>query len=186
MADIILFSNSSTILSGWQKKIDQSKNTVTIKKESELKRQISSKKNENIILYDYNSLKDNFSKIATWIKEESLSAKIFLMSASPSFQEGYPLIQKDIKGYANIYLAKVHLEDAINAIENGGTWFYPEFINNLIGHIVNTKKAIGDDEDILSKISKKHHRRMGICILYCLLRYLETKRYLAKHSLYFF
>lgn len=155
MTNLILYTNSSTILSSWHKKLDSFENAISVKKESDLKCHLTPQKSY-IILYDYNTFKDNFSKISEWIAEEFSNTKILIMSLHPSFREGYPLIQKGIKGYANTYLAKIHLKDAITSIDNGGTWFYPEFVNNLIKHVAVMEFERNED-DIISRITTREY-----------------------------
>lgn len=90
------------------------------------------------------------AKSAIKILSVNPKAKILVLSDIPSFPEGQILLQKGIKGYANTYIHKIHLDQAIQMIEDGNIWLYPSFMHEIIS------RAIPDPDqknNILNKLT---------------------------------
>jgi len=58
--------------------------------------------------------------------------KIFYLDDIPSFEKGSKIIPYGIKGYANSRLSPPNLIQAIEIINSGNMWLYPEFLSELI------------------------------------------------------
>ena len=58
--------------------------------------------------------------------------KILALSDIPSFQEGEGLLRIGIKGYGNARLHPAALIQALEVIEAGNHWFYPDFMQHLV------------------------------------------------------
>ena len=65
---------------------------------------------------------------------------ILILSEFPKFEEGKKFLKLGVKGYANMYIHKKHLLQAIEVIESGNIWLYPDFMTSLISDAVEEKK----------------------------------------------
>jgi DNA-binding NarL/FixJ family response regulator len=79
-------------------------------------------------------------------------AKVMVLSSEPSFAEGTGLLPKGIRGYANTYIHLKHLEQALEAIESGNVWLYPEFMQQLIGQVTQSSNH---NEELLGKLTER-------------------------------
>ena len=58
------------------------------------------------------------------------------------------------KGYANARMLEVHFKDALEAIERGEVWLYPEFIQNMIQMM--TKEILpSNSSNLLENLTNK-------------------------------
>lgn len=57
---------------------------------------------------------------------------VIVLSDTPSYHEGSPLLALGMRGYANTYIHPDHLQQAITTIRSGNVWLYPEFMQQLI------------------------------------------------------
>lgn len=73
-----------------------------------------------------------------------------VLSDIPSFKEGKKILSLGAKGYANTYIHKEHLLQALNMIESGNIWLYPEFMQHLITQI-KPKNSGNDTLKILTE-----------------------------------
>jgi len=84
---------------------------------------------------------------------EILTARtnIFMLSHKPTFKEGSYLLNYNIRGYANRYISKLHLQQAFHLIEKGHVWLYPAFISEMIVRIKNKEEV---NEKALALLTK--------------------------------
>ncbi len=80
--------------------------------------------------------------------------KTFVLSNTPSFQEGEELLALGAKGYANTYIHETHLMQALSVIESGNIWLYPEFMQHLITKI-QPKEPKDDRLELLTEREKE-------------------------------
>lgn len=86
-----------------------------------------------IVILDIQSFQMTFQELGEFLKEYPYP--ILVLSAVPTFEEGYPLLRMGVRGYANRHIGSVHLKSALGVLESGGSWFDPGFMNDLIRHI---------------------------------------------------
>lgn len=79
-------------------------------------------------------------------------AKVMVLSNEPSFAEGTRLLPHGIRGYANTYIHLKHLEQALESIESGNVWLYPEFMQQLIGQVT---AASNNHDEVLGKLTER-------------------------------
>ncbi len=79
--------------------------------------------------------------------------KTLVLSDTPSFEEGTEVLSMGAKGYANTYIHKEHLLQALNMIESGNIWLYPEFIQHLITQIEPKKP----DNELLQLLTEREN-----------------------------
>jgi len=58
--------------------------------------------------------------------------QILALSDTPSFSEASQLLALGLKGYANTYIHKLHLEQAFDVISTGNVWLYPSLMQEVI------------------------------------------------------
>jgi len=103
--------------------------------------QVDQKSENTIILAEPSELSS--------IKEQFIGSKILVLSQHPKFEEGIVLLQKDINGYGNLYMQKIHLLQALSTIKNGAVWLYPEMMQSLI--LLGSNAVV--DEDVIEALS---------------------------------
>lgn len=86
-----------------------------------------------IVILDIQSFQMTFHELGEFLKEYPYP--VLVMSAIPTFEEGYPLLRMGVRGYANRHIGSVNLKSALSVLESGGSWFDPGFMNDLIRHI---------------------------------------------------
>ena len=80
--------------------------------------------------------------------------KILILSHEPKFNEGREFLHLGAKGYANARMLEVHFQDALESIERGEVWLYPEFIQNMIQMM--TKEILpSNSSNLLEKLTSK-------------------------------
>lgn len=80
--------------------------------------------------------------------------KILILSHEPKFSEGREFLRLGAKGYANARMLEVHFKDALEAIERGEVWLYPEFIQNMIQMM--TKEILpSNSSNLLENLTNK-------------------------------
>lgn len=83
------------------------------------------------------------------------NTKVVLFSNNTTFMEGYALLKYNIKGYSNILISKLNLNNLIKQVYNGMTWFTPEFITELISLATQNKVKMELKVDISCLTSKE-------------------------------
>ncbi len=78
--------------------------------------------------------------------------KTVVLSDTPSFPEGTKLLSMGIRGYANTYIHREHLIQAIESVQSGNVWLYPEFMQQMIRQVT---AAIPDRSTILDKLTER-------------------------------
>lgn len=73
----------------------------------------------------------NLQTISTLSKTPE-TLKIFVLSDSPSPEEGLALLLRGVVGYANTFIAAGRLVEAMKTIKAGRVWFEQEIINRFI------------------------------------------------------
>lgn len=108
-------------------------------------------KNDCLIVVDIQSVPMTFRDLGEFLKE--YPCPMLVLTAAPSFEEGYPLLRMGVKGYANIHLGSVNLENALSVLKSGGSWFDPGFMNDFIRRIdyQGTSQGMDGDLEILSE-----------------------------------
>lgn len=83
------------------------------------------------------------------------NCKIALLSDKPSFEEGYKLLEFNLKAYANTYMASMHYEQLISMLKSDNSWFYPEFTTQLLNYALESKCKNKNSDLELEKLSNK-------------------------------
>lgn len=127
MKELLLFTSSQALANHWISSIED--NYKVLGHASELYPAFDEKKSQ-VLLYDMQS----FAALFDMVMAEAMEAgvKVFALSGLPLFEEGNLLLPAQIVGYGNSYMSKAHLQQALEVIEEGKVWLYPEFVQELI------------------------------------------------------
>lgn len=91
---------------------------------------------------------DNLKELILALQEWYPNVSIMILSQYPSFSLGRTLLQLGVKGYGNARMMPVHLQDALNCIEKGDVWVYPEFVQMMI-RTINTEGSNHENSSAL-------------------------------------
>lgn len=86
-----------------------------------------------ILVIDLESSRMSFKELEEMMG--SIPSAVLILSAIPLFEEGYPLLRLGVKGYANKHIGTLHLENVLQVLSSGGTWYDPGFMNDLIRRV---------------------------------------------------
>ncbi|AQW86558.1 transcriptional regulator, LuxR family [Campylobacter pinnipediorum subsp. caledonicus] len=131
---VVLFTKSNSLYNLWMS-YNISQDTVILTNINEFAKQIKLNK-DAIFCIDLDSL-DNSNDFIKNIIENNQDIKIIALSNEPKFNKGKTLLSYGIKGYANSHMREVHFVDAVETISDKKVWLYPEFIQQMIGEIVD-------------------------------------------------
>jgi DNA-binding NarL/FixJ family response regulator len=106
----------------------------------------------SIVIVDIQSLQMTFQDLGKFLKEYPYP--MLVLTPIPTFEEGYPLLRMGVRGYANLHLGSLNLENALSVLSSGGNWFDTGFMNDFIRHIDyqgNTTESVTETFDTLSE-----------------------------------
>jgi len=78
--------------------------------------------------------------------------KILILSAHPKYEEGKELLTLGVRGYANKYIHKKHLLQAVEVIKGGNIWLYPDFMSSMISDVTTDKQP---NEAVLKDLTER-------------------------------
>ncbi|WP_024955231.1 response regulator transcription factor [Sulfurospirillum arcachonense] len=136
---IISFSNNKEYIKRYP-------NFLHIKSEDELEIE-----DDFIFVVEIANIKYNEEEFYAYVNDISTCKGIFCLTCKPNFTEGSHLLNLGIKGYGNLHMSQVHMQDALNTIENGNVWLYPEFVQLMIKSFSKNIHEVNHKElDLLS------------------------------------
>ncbi len=116
-----------------------------------------------VLIVDVAMIKTKEDAFFEYIKNAFEDINIFCLSSSPHFTEGSHLLTYGIKGYGNLHMAKIHMDDAIAVIKNSEVWLYPEFLQQMIKSF--TKSTISSTSIDTEKLETLSAREQEIASL---------------------
>lgn len=131
MKNILLCTTSEHVLEHWRESIiNVYSNLIVINSEKGLLKTLDDNP-EAILVLDCNFFINEKDYVRSLL-ECYPNVNILFMDDCPSFKVGKELLPFGIKGYANSRLSSIHFLQAINLINDGKIWLYPEFVQKLI------------------------------------------------------
>ncbi len=96
---------------------------------------------------------DTFSEI----RESAPLSKFFLLSDRPNEEEGLAFLKFGIVGYANTYISRGRLAEAVRVISNGGVWLGQKVMQRLIVEMYarTGEEAPSDSRQKLSGLTRR-------------------------------
>jgi len=159
MKSVLFLTESESIFTHWKEALKGSGCGVArIKDAASCNRYFSRYKNA-IVLIQLGSYGIQVQKFIKDVNEFFPGVKIMCMSDLPSFEEGYPLVTAGIKGYGNSRMASVHLKQAIEIIDAGNLWFYPEFMASLIK---NSNRPAASKNENIGRLTERENEIAGL------------------------
>ncbi len=136
MRELLLCTQSQALMRHWMEAVDDAYQIVS--DGADFYTALNSERNQ-IVLFDLQSFESIFQEV---IQESLLrEAKLFALTGTPSFKEGSQLLPAQISGYGNSYMSKKNLQVALDVIDAGQVWLYPEFIQSLIQQASQPQKV---------------------------------------------
>lgn len=91
------------------------------------------------------------------IRQLAPLSRFFLLSDRPNEEEGLAFLKMGIVGYANTYISRGRLAEAVRVISNGGVWLGQKVMQRLIGEMYarTVEKAPPDSEQRLSGLTQR-------------------------------
>lgn len=89
---------------------------------------------------------------AVILLQHSPHLKTLVLSDTPSYAEGTKLLSLGIRGYANTYIHGEHLIQALESVQSGNVWLYPEFMQQMIKEVTSGAR---DHSTILNKLTER-------------------------------
>lgn len=124
---IMLASASEPLLGRWRGLLAEGNQIEECRTLSELKRRVASGQYELILLH-----RDLVDAGACGELCAGSKARVFLLSDRPGPEEGLAFLKVGIVGYANSFIARENLLEALRAIASGGVWLGQQVIQQLI------------------------------------------------------
>ena len=120
---------------------------------------IEAKKERILIIMNINECEDELSSCITPLVD--LDSHLIILDPTPSYEKGKKLISLGIKAYGNLMMNDIHLKEAINSVNDGNIWLYPEFINETVQRM----RFETNPNTIESKLSVLSSREKEVALL---------------------
>lgn len=150
---ILLSSANDTVMKRWAELLEGKYDLVQADSLSSLKEICPNRKFDLVLLH--RSLIDP----ATFreIRHLNPQNRIFLLSDTPNEDEGLTFLKLGIVGYANTYIGKERLIEAVQVIDNGAVWLGQKVMLRLILDSYNRDKeeAADSSEKKLRSLTKR-------------------------------
>jgi len=140
----ILFSDDINLLSHWEKAIT-AKHTIV----DELDDLYTLK--SSLVILNYSACLGKCDKILTRLNKEK--NRVLILHRTPTFETAKEMLKLGAYGYGNAMMRDHFIIAAINAIEEGMVWLYPEFTSQLIMDVPSQKGT--DIEKFLMQLSER-------------------------------
>ena len=124
MKQILLSSQSDALLQRWEEILRGQNSPILMTKD--IQAYLNSKE-ALLILLDISTITEDVSTIL-----QNPQLKVFALTGSPQHPEGIKLLKSGVSGYGNSFLSPQNLMQAIDIIQSGQIWLYPELMQHLI------------------------------------------------------
>ena len=125
---ILLSSANDTVIKRWAGLLQDKYDLVHADSLSSLKKFFTSRKFDLVLLH--RALID--TTVFSEIRHLNPQNRIFLLSDTPNEEEGLTYLRLGIVGYANTYIGKERLTEAVRVISNGAVWLGQKVMQRLI------------------------------------------------------
>ncbi len=90
--------------------------------------------------------------------------KIMAFEKVPDPQTGKRLLLIGVKAYANTWIMPLHLLSALDTVENGGIWLYPEFVHALVNEIKPKSGPETEEPALFGKLTHREKELAGLIL----------------------
>jgi len=151
MKPILTFSIAESIVAHWNGALKTAFEPKNFKTADRLIDAVTGQVGALLLFHTNSSLNPN--RDIRMLMQAEPGLKILVLSDVPSFQEGEALLRTGIKGYGNARLHPAALIQALEAIEAGNHWFYPDFMQHLVLAVVHSGGQT--DGTLLASLSER-------------------------------
>ena len=148
---ILCCVQTTTIFSHWKQALRE--HICLHVKDAKTLYTLLNKKPESMVLLHYRAFDGDIEEILKPLYVNYPITHLMVLSDKPSYKEGKQLLRFQIQGYGNSRLSAIHLQQAIEVIERGDVWLYPEFMYSMINEVTQAK--IPDDPLILETLTSR-------------------------------
>jgi two-component system, NarL family, response regulator LiaR len=142
--NIILHSDDINLLSYWQDVIEQKCTIIDSLDELQLVR-------SSLVIINYSACSPKCDALI--IELRSRSNNVLILHRTPSLEIAKKLLQVGVMGYGNAMMKGHFLNAAIDTINEGMVWLYPELTSDLIKSIDNNSEK--NNDALLSKLTDR-------------------------------
>lgn len=151
MKQISLFSSKRSVLSYWQKHINDKYTIRVYDSLTELYIDLEEAQ-PDIILFDYNMDISDVEELLAYIQSKKIGTYIMVLNSHPLFSEGVRLLHQDAKAFMNAYAKPENLNQAIETVLKENIWLNPEFIQAMIKQSIFSQV---EESNIMKELSPR-------------------------------
>jgi len=151
MKTLILFSTAESILGHWQSALKEHYALQSYAGAEKLLDALADDSGGTILFHADSSASPQ--EALRTLMTCSPGLKVFVLSDVPSFHEGEALLTTGIRGYGNARIHPAALLQALQIIEGGSHWFYPDFMQHLV--LAVTQRSDAADSSLLARLSER-------------------------------
>ena len=144
--NVVLHSDDIALVTYWQSILGASCQVVDTLEDLELVE-------KSIIVINYGACTQNSKEV--FKKLHAQDNNILVLDRVPDFLRAKQLLSLGIKGYGNALMRDHYLISAIETIQDGLIWLYPEFTTALIQQIDNP--IVSENEQHFKKLTTREH-----------------------------
>ena len=164
MKSVVFCSSKIAILRAWKQALGNY-DVFVAKGQEHLLTHLKTLNTPIVVLLEKRLYDEDIEGFLSLLQENFPLAKVCLMSHKPSFEEGRPLLSLGIQGYGNIHMSPVHVKDAVETIEDGNLWLYPEFVHNMVQMMVKSERV--PTHPVSSMMERLSLREQEVATLVC-------------------
>lgn len=145
MARAILISDSESFYRELLQKLSSMGHSVNRLEENESK----DDNQKSFFVIDMDSMGIEYDELQRFVHEHHIA--VIALSALPRFEQAVHLLKIGIKGYINRHTAPLNFNNAIQSVLDGGMWFDPGVMQDLIAHLTVGESTQKQDSSGLSE-----------------------------------
>lgn len=149
---VILYTLDASLLKEWKEKLNEHE-LVSVLTHNDLLKEIH-RNNHNVVCIEVSSFQKDIKEFIQDILIIHPDVKILILAKEPNFADGKEYLWLYARGYGNAHMLPIHFNDALETINRGDIWLYPEFIQNMI-HVMTKDVSSSKSVDALSKLTAK-------------------------------
>lgn len=107
------------------------------------------KNDDDFVVIDMDAIGIEYRELQAFIQEYRLC--VMAVSAYPRYNQAVQLLKIGVKGYMNRYTQKLNMSHAFRVVIDGGMWFDPGVMNELIANITLNEVHKQEEESLLTE-----------------------------------
>ncbi|RLA74630.1 MAG: DNA-binding response regulator [Epsilonproteobacteria bacterium] len=159
MKKIILFTNMTSIQKHWENSLSSKYLTTHLSDFDAMLKFLSEHDEDFIIMLDELSVTDidaALTSLEAFSKQNTL-----IFNSRPEVHHASTLLQRNIQGYENSYMAKDNLLKMIQSIESSQKWFFKDLTHFIINKYIQT---VNESEPDFMRLLTQHEKEIALMI----------------------